>query len=171
VTDQDRNKAWGFALFGDDVRAEVGGKLSLMGMYQAELFLPDTIPLPTVIPKFVILISYYEIRGALQEDISFKITYGADNDPLMEIPISRKEILSEQAQGTFTPDGASENVERIFGMRLPLALTPFVVSKLGRLRVRAHYSDGKILRLGTMAIRQVPEVEFQNMLGVIPPGK
>jgi hypothetical protein len=168
VTNQDRNKAWGFVLFGDDVRAEVGGKLSLMGMYQAEMFFPDTLPMPTVIPKFVLLILYYEIHGALQEDFSFKITYGADNDLLMEIPVPRKEILAEQAKTTFATDSTSEDTERIFHIRMPVALSPFVVQKLGRLRVRAHYTDGKILKLGSIALRQVPEAEFQNMLGIAP---
>jgi hypothetical protein len=89
----------------------------------------------------------------------------------MEIPISRKDILDGQAQTTFTPDSTSEDSERIFSVRMPIALSPFVVSKLGRLRVRAHYSDGKILKLGSIAIRQVPEAEFQSMLGIVPPDK
>jgi len=79
VTHQDRNKAWGFALFGDDVRAEIGGKTSLMGLYQADMFFPDNLPLPIVLSKFVIHIMYYEIIGSIEGDFSFEVTYGPKN--------------------------------------------------------------------------------------------
>jgi hypothetical protein len=168
VTNQDRNKAWGFALFADDVRAEIGGKVSLMGMYQAEMFFPDNMPLPGVVPKLVVMIVYYEIHGSLQEDVSFKITYGLENDLLAEVAVPRTDILAGQAQAPM-PDESSKDSERIFNIRMPVVLSPFVIPKLGRLRVRAHYSDGKILRLGSMVLRQVPETEFQSMLGIKPP--
>ena len=54
MTNQDRNKAWGFTLFGDDIRAEVGGKLSLMGMYQGDMFFPSNMALPFLIPKLAV---------------------------------------------------------------------------------------------------------------------
>jgi hypothetical protein len=168
VTNQDRNKAWGFVLFGDDLRAEVGGKLSLMGMYQADMFFPENMPLPIAMPKLVLMIMYYEIHGSLQEDISFKITYGAESTILAEMPISRKDIDAGQAQAQVTQENPTEDSERIFNIRMPAVLSPFVIEKLGRLRVRAHYSDGKILKLGSIAVRQVPETEFQSMLGIKP---
>jgi hypothetical protein len=165
VTNQDRNKAWGFALFGDDIRAEIGGKLSLMGMYQADMFFPDNIPLPIMLPKLVVLIMYYEIHGSLQEDFSFKVTLGPENNVLAEIPVSRKDISAGQAQAPISDENPDENLERIFNIRMPVSLSPFAVDRMERLRVRAHYADGKILKLGSLALRQVPETEFQNMLG------
>jgi hypothetical protein len=56
MMDQQRDKAWGFALFCDDARVEVVGKLSLMGLYQADMFFPSNMPLPTMLPKLVIVI-------------------------------------------------------------------------------------------------------------------
>jgi hypothetical protein len=166
---QDRNKAWGFALFGDDVRAEIGGKLSLMGLYQADMFFPDSMRFPIGLPKLVILIMYYEIQGSLQEDFSFRITYGAENNLLAEIPVSRSDIVAGQAQAPVPEeDDPSERAERIFNMRMPVVLSPFSVDKMGRLRVRAHYSDGKILKLGSIGLKQIPEIDFQNMLGIKP---
>jgi hypothetical protein len=64
---------------------------------------------------------------------------------------------------------SDEDKERIFNIRLPIPLVPFQIDQTARLRVRAHYSDGKILKLGSIGIKQVPEAEFQNMLGIVPP--
>jgi hypothetical protein len=168
VTYQDRNKAWGFTLFGDDLRLEVGGKLSLMGMYQADMFFPSNMQLPSVMPKLVILIVYYEIHGALNEDISFKVSYDTEENVLIDIPLSRKDIIAGQAQGQLADPDPKLDSERVFNIRMPVALSPFTVDRMGRLRVRAHYSDGKILKLGSLLLRQVPETEFQNMLGIGP---
>jgi hypothetical protein len=167
VTNQDRNKAWGFALFGDDVRVELGGKLSLMGTYQADMFFPNNMPLPIILPKISIVVMYYEIQGSIQEDMSFKVTYGPERTLLADVPVSRKDIEGE-TQSPVSTDENTEDAERIFNIRMPINLSPFRVDKMGRLSVRLHYSDGKILRLGSLGLKQIPEPEFQAMLGIRP---
>jgi hypothetical protein len=85
-----------------------------------------------------------EIHGSLQEDFAFKITFGEENNLLIEIPVSRKDVLAAQAQAIFGEDNPAEDTERLFNIRMPVVLGPFVIDKPGRLRVRAHYKDGKI---------------------------
>jgi hypothetical protein len=171
--DQDRNKAWGFALFCDDVRAEVGGKLSLMGLYQADMFLPDSSSAPFVLAKFVVTIFYYEIHDALQEDVTFKIIFDDSDEAkvVAEVPVLRRDIAAAraQAQTTLTSSENPEDSERLFSVRMPVTLSPFVAEKMGRLRVRAHFSDGKILKLGSIGLKQIPEAQFQAMVGIAPP--
>jgi hypothetical protein len=167
VKDQDRNKAWGFSLFCDDARSEVGGKTSLMGLYQSDMFFPDNVPLPVMVPKFIIQIMYYEIIGSIEHDISFKVTLGSKDEAIAEIPILRKDIVAPLAAENLK-NGLAEEEERIFHLRMPLVLSPFHISEMGRLRVRAHYGDGAILKLGSLALRQVSEAEFRGMLGIPP---
>src|SRR5262245_36906957 len=71
--DHDRNVSWGFAHFCDDVRHEEGNKLSLMGLYQNDLIFPGTVAFPVSVPKFVILIMYYEIIGAINGDMNLHV--------------------------------------------------------------------------------------------------
>jgi hypothetical protein len=168
VTDQDRNKAWGFALFADDVRAELGGKISLMGLYQADMVFPGNFPLPAIIPKLVIQIMYYEIVGSIEGDFSFKVTFGPDSQQVAEVPVSRADMAPAAMAVSNEPDSVEEK-ERIFHMRLPLILSPFPIQEMGRLRVRAHYADGAILKMGSIALRQIPEAEFQVLSGMRPP--
>jgi hypothetical protein len=169
VINQDRNKAWGFSLFGDDVRVEVGGKLSLVETYQSDMFFPNSMPLPILLPKISIVVMYYEIHDAIQEDLSFKVTYGPEKTLLAELPVSRKDILEGQSHAPPPPsDLDDEDNEKIFNIRMPINLSPFRVDQMGGLRVRAHYSDGKILKLGSLWLKQIPETDFQNMLGIKP---
>jgi hypothetical protein len=166
--DQDRNKAWGFALFGDDVRVELGGKTSLMGIYQSDMLFPGSMKFPFLLPKFIIQVMYYEMVSAIDGDLVFRVTQGSKHDTIAEMPILRKDLrVAATAIGN---EEASEDFERIIHIRMPLVLSPFQITEVGRLRVRAHYSDGAVLKLGSIAIRQLPDDEFRVVTGlpVIP---
>ena len=165
---QDRNKAWGYALFADDIRVEVGGKTSLMGIYQADMIFADNIPLPFIVSKFVIQVMYFELIGSIEGDFSIKVTYGKDNTLLVEVPVIRKELRAPEGARQALAEDLVEDAERIFHMRMPVVLSPFVIAETGRVRIRAHYADGSILKLGSIAITQIPERDFQAMSGIPP---
>lgn len=142
----------------------------MMGSYQADLFLPDNTSFPLLIPKFCILVMYYEIRDALTDDVMLKVTFGPENVSLIEFPLLRKDIVATltAAPESIPEDVTPEDKERIYHSRFPIALSPFSIPSTGRLRVRAHYSNGSILKLGSLAVRRVPIEEFNKMIGVIP---
>jgi len=161
VKEQDHNNAWGFTLFVDDVRQEIGGKLSLMGLYQAEMLLPANLTFPVNIAKLCLMVMYYEKKGSLSDDITFKITFGEQEQPLLEFTILRADITGPPE--TASPaDLLPGDKERVLHSRLPIVLSPFLIPGVGRLRVRAHYTDGSVLKLGSIAIRTVPVDEFNK---------
>lgn len=168
MTNQDRDKAWGFTLFGDDIRAELGGKLSLMGLYQSDMIFPGSINFPITISKFILLVMYYEVVGAVDGDINLRVTFGPKNESIIEMPVLRKDL--DNLATNVGNEESSEDSERIFHIRLPLVLSPFTIAGTGRLRVRAHYGNGTVLKLGSIAIKQLPDEEFKAITGfpVVP---
>lgn len=161
MTDQDRNKAWGFSFFADDLRLELGNKSSLMGIYQADMLFPESMKVPFLISKLVIQIMYYEIVGAVDGDVTFRVTYGSNNQTLAEAPILRADISAAPV----VPSN-EEELERVVHFRIPIAISPFQITEAGRIRVRAHYSDDSILKLGSIAIRRITESEFSAVTGL-----
>src|ERR1043165_3972844 len=122
--DQDRRKAWGFSLFADDFRAEIGGKTTLVGMYQGDMIIQGTFPV--VVPRFVVLISYYELKDALDTDIVFKLSHGVDDTMVAEITVLRQDLRNQSrtdlvAQSS-PEDTRPEDMERIFHLRLPFIM-------------------------------------------------
>ncbi len=165
---QDRTKAWGFAVFADDIRFEVGGKTSLMGMYQSDMVFPDSMKFPIIIPRLIIQVMYYEIVGAIEDDISFKVTYARDMT-IAEVPVLRKDLATAATSAaTAARDEPDEEPERIFHIRLPIGISPWSLTEFGRLKVRAHYGNGAVLKLGSMVVKQMPDVEFQAVTGLLP---
>lgn len=145
---RDHGDTWGFALFGDDLRQEVGGKISLMGLYQSDFLFRGE--LPFVVAKFVILVMYYETVGATEGDIQFKIHLPGDeaDKPSLEFPIPRATMPLLLAQLE-----SEEDTDRIHHIRIPVVLSPLVIAREGLIKVRAHYEDGSILRLGRLQVR------------------
>ena len=150
------------------MRVEMGGKTSLMGMYQSDMLFPGSTKLPFLLPKFIVQIMYYEIFGAIDADLTFRVTFGPKNETIAEMPVLRNDLagLAAATKNEKTP----EDSERIVHIRMPLVLSPFPIPEMGRLRVRAHYGDGAVLKLGSIAIRQIPNEEFQAITGLpVPP--
>jgi hypothetical protein len=83
----------GVHLFADDLRHEVGGKMSLMGMYQVDMIYPMDFPI--TITKLVLLIKYYEVRRAFKDDLEVKVFFHGDAEDsptvLMTIPGSTRD--------------------------------------------------------------------------------
>jgi hypothetical protein len=170
----DRRNAWGFSLFGDDIRAELGGKASLMGLYQTDYLFQGTYPF--AVSKFVIFIMYYELVEKMTSDITFKIHLPGDGPerPILEFPILRKDLPIGDPKNQPEADD-EEEVERISHARIPIILSPLVIPAEGFVKVRAHFNDGSVLRLGRLRMRAIgPEEAAALGVGseqtVKPPG-
>lgn len=166
MSEQDRNKAWGFSIFGDDIRVEVGGKMSLMGLYQADMFFPDNLPFPISIPRMCILVMYYELKDSIEGDVLFKVSFGSEANELLEFTLPRQDLA--EASESIPTDTRSDGTERIAHSRIPIVLSPFVIPELGRLRVRAHFANGSTLKMGSIAVRQIPVEQFNQMIQAGP---
>ena len=154
--DQDRRNAWGFSLFADDLRSEAGGKVSLMGIYQDDMIFLG-VSFPIVLPRFVVLISYFEIPDSIKSDVTFKVSYIEEANVIAHTLVHRKDIQIKSP-----PEPSNEDKpERIFHARVPLIMSPFPIEQAGPVRVRAHYSDGAILKLGALGIKSITIEEWK----------
>lgn len=139
--------SWGFSLFCDDIRPEIGGKYSLMGVYQADILFPS--PAPFSVPKFGILVKYYETIDSRTDDLSLRVYLPGDQKdaPTLTMPVPRPEI------GPRPPD-LEEDQERIFAATVPIMFAPLIVTKEGYIKVRMFRGD-IVTNLGSLKVRQI----------------
>ncbi len=145
--------SWGFSLFCDDIRAEVGGKFSVMGVYQTDMIFQQEPPF--TLAKFAILVKYYELPDIFHEDITMKVYLPGDNkdSPTLAMPIPRQSLRMGEA-----PYELEEGQERLFNLTLPIMFSPLLVSKEGFLKVRAVCGD-IITNLGSLMLRKIRQNE------------
>lgn len=123
-------------LYCDDIRQEVGGKISLMGIYAGKLIVPS---IPIVLPKLCILIKVLTDVSDPFRRLSAHIERGEERTSLL----STGEIALPQAQ---IEDAAAKksNAKRFTVVQLHFVLSPFQIEAPMLLRVRIETERGSI---------------------------
>jgi hypothetical protein len=157
--------SWGFSLFCDDIRFEMGAKMSVMGIYQTDLIVPPGVELPFVIAKFGILIKYYERKDAFKDDIVLRVFLPGDatDAPTVAVPLPRAGL------GSTVPPlyPLDEDQERVFSLTFPIVLSPMTVKQEGFVKVRAVCGD-VTTKLGSLMLRKARSDEVVQFPGLPP---
>ncbi len=136
------------SIFCDDLRQEVGGKLTFVGVYTGALWVPS---LPTVLPKFVVAVTLIADSLPRNGELEFKILR---ND---EVIASRTLdaaglVVNSPSAGQI---GTASDIETVQVVRAFFAFAPFEIDSPGILRVRATV-DGEELKAGGLTIDLLP---------------
>lgn len=134
-------------IYCDDIREEVGEKLSYMGVYRATLIVDK---LPVVLPKFCIVMS---IKAPTTDPIrSMTVRVLRDKDPLQEISFDEDKIRRFiEASNTWTDD---ERETRIQSLSINTIFSPLRLESPCIIRIRAiterEELRGQSLRITTL---------------------
>lgn len=143
----------GHTVFCEDIRQEVGGKVSFMGVYQGALQVHTRFP--AAIPRFVFAISYLQRKSVFQPKVALRIYLPGDED--------EKPSIESNVDGPAVPDVADlPGVDDQFIlMRADVALAGLTIKEPGVIKVRA-FRDGTLYPLGSLAVLQGDIVEQPN---------
>lgn len=133
--------------FCDDVRYEIGNKMSLMGIYGPELYVMGTAP--TVLPKLVVVLEAITDFEDSFREIGLRIKMrGAEHD-MLSVTIPTPEMPPK-----------AEDTSRVI-LRAAIPVSPFVVAEEGILEVYADIDDESV-RAGRLGIHLVPPPSPSN---------
>lgn len=140
---------YGYTVFCDDIREEVGGKRSLMGIYSGDMLFQDDAP--GVIPSFVAQINWLCGKDCFPSSIEF-ILY-KDTDDLRELLFSAK-IDSENLPRlpAPAPDKHDPDAPAVANFQFQARFSNLEFDGPCRLRVRALV-DGVEHRIGAISVR------------------
>jgi hypothetical protein len=139
------NDRYVFCLYSDDIRQEINGKISLIGVYQGGMSVFGE--LPQDLPKLVV--STY-INSPIQKPFKRVIVEIILNNRTLETIEMPKDVLNNM-QESITQN---ENFELI-SVNMVVTLQPFKVNEGGRLNVRVN-ADNEILESNALIINPVP---------------
>jgi hypothetical protein len=145
----DGRKAWGTTVFCDDIRQEVGGKVSLIGIYAGDMNVH--VDFPYVAPKFGLWIKYFEVPDTHDEDAKLRVYLPGEIDPSIEADIPLREVRNK----TLIAPPSEQDSEQWLMLQMPILVTPLVLRQPGQIKVRLEIG-GEVVRLGTLAITHSP---------------
>lgn len=124
-----------FAIFCDDVRREVGGKLTFIGVYQSALYAGS---MPGVIPQLFCVLYFRYPLTRHSSDVEFKI-------------FSDERLLASKKAHPLPPIDSIDPSHKVATATAVFQFVPFEIVGPGLLRARA-YIDGEEVRAGTLRI-------------------
>lgn len=143
----------GFVTFCDDIRYEIGNKVSYMGVYRSELFAENY---PLLLPKFALAIHYTQGIDLPRPAVKIRVFYEPDAGEVVELATLEMPENAEPKAGEFSGDLVAASFEVVF--------SPLNVPGPGLLRARA-YREGAEIRLGSLPFRQANRAGEQAAAG------
>ena len=142
----------GSVIFCDDVREEVGGKFTLVGVYNGIMYY--MVPFPTFMPKLAMRVSYVETPGESTEAVEIKVLAISSGH---EAQILFSHLLPAEARDNVTAPPKLDEDSRVFLTAMfNIIISPLLVPGPCKISVRAYRGDVE-LRLGSLRIMHHPD--------------
>lgn len=121
------------AIFCDDIRQEIGGKLSFMGCYQGELIVPMA---PVALPKLCLYATIWTPKDRPFKSLMLRVVQDDDKElARLEIPEEGLAEVSLILDETATRKSVSTAI----------VFSPFAIEKPTSLRLMATTEEGEII--------------------------
>ena len=119
------------AIFCDDIRQEMGNKVSFMGCYQSELFVPFV---PLMLPKLCVQVTISTAKERPIKSLTVRLDQGANQLAVIEVP-------SDDFARSMPP--VPEDATR-WSASVGVMLSPFSITEQGELRVVVITEEGEM---------------------------
>jgi hypothetical protein len=148
---------YGYTIFCDDVRQELGGKTSFIGVYSGMMLVHGEFPL--TLPKFGFGISLLQRREIFEANVELQIFLPGDAEESPSIALQGSEAVEGAiaARTAAEVEGLPKGDERIIAMHMNVIAAPLILKEPGIMKVRAALRRGDVIRLGTIRIVSQPQ--------------
>jgi hypothetical protein len=134
----------GQVIFCDDLRQEIGAKVSFVGVYSEQILFPPNTIFPAFVPKICAAIFWHEPMDGHASRLAFRIHFcNLDAGPedfsgplLAEMTYDTATLFSQ-----FAPPGNSESLKMTRQLLSLFALSPCTIPHPGKLRVTVERDD------------------------------
>jgi len=133
------SSTFGLTEFCDDIRDEVDGKKSLIGVYTGDLFVDRGFP--AIIPQLAVYVTLVEPFDQSREPVTVKVFVPGEKADQVIVDVDLPVDRFERA------DNISDS-ECLYSV-LSFRMTPLLIFREGRIKVRA-YKGSEEIKLGTI---------------------
>jgi len=144
-------------LYSDDVRYEVGGKVSYIGCYNGELWVKD---FPLTLPKLCVTLWARIPHSNPVESLIFRVF---KNDELLHEQNANIADVPQAHSADFWEQQRPSDMETFTMLMTTVIFSPMLLEDACYIRVRAFTSDGDELKAPALHIRIAPP-EFKEFL-------
>lgn len=131
-----------YATYCDDVRYELNGKTSLIGIYAGKMYVPT---FPAHLPKLCVVVTAVTPIDQQFKGFSIKATYN-------DTTLGEMAVTAEQMEGQ-TNDEQNGTLQSLSAQ---MVFSPFAMQEPGKLRV-TFTSEGEEIKCNALVVSQPPD--------------
>lgn len=143
----DSPDVFGTTIFCDDIRTEIDGKVTFVGVYSQQMFIHGEFPV--TLPKFSFGIIFVQKKSVFEANLGIRIFLPGDADdaPSVQADLSEGHEGAILAAASASPD----TPQAIVVLRSNLVLAPLEIKQAGAIKVRIA-RRGDLVRLGALEV-------------------
>lgn len=138
-------KRYAHAIYCDDIRNEIGGKMTLVGIYSGQLL---AAAVPCTLPKLCLVLTLSTAKDEPFKSISITGKFS-------ENEVFRMELAEEQIEEIRAQAGPPKPDARHYSMQLMAILSPFQLEHAGKLSLEV-LADGERLECAGLEMAEAP---------------
>lgn len=144
-------QAHGITMFCDDIRHEIGGKMTLVGCYSSEMTFTN--PAPGILPSFGALVNIRIPNNVRFRSFTLKFIrdYNGGSDELLSLDAEVPEKVFEEDQPSLTHSTADDS-DKIFSLSIPVQWHSLAIDSPGIIKVRLKLDTGQEIKAGSLKI-------------------
>jgi hypothetical protein len=139
--------AFGDVTFCDDIRNEVGGKITLVGVYPHVMYVHSDFP--ATLPKLGLLIKYSERLDAPRENVELMVFLPGELEPTVRGTLPIQELTTSSDTSEF--EAPESELPHYAHVGVQVVFSPLLLKQQGSIIVRAVRA-GEEIRLGRLSI-------------------
>ena len=135
-------------IYCDDIRQEVGGKLSLIGVYNGVMYVPQ---FPAILPKLWIKATYVCSRDDPPKSLKMRVY--KNNEPMADLD-ALPEYLAQLASMRESGVPLAEGSQKVISSHAQVCLSPLVLDGPCTLRIAAFVGKDEVRGVGLQVQQQ-----------------
>ena len=128
-------------IFCDDIRHEINGKISYIGVYSSDLIVPS---LPVTLPKLCLSVKVVAPADKPLESLTLRIL--KNEEVLQEISVEEEQLNTASESSEYMTD--EERQERVQSAQFMLVFSPIQFEERCVLKVRVQTEDEELQGIG-----------------------
>lgn len=148
----------GFVTFCDDIRHEVTGKMTLVGVYNGQMIVGGTLPI--TLPQICAVITFRFLPPSEPMKLAIKVFMSGQDEPLFMMETEINPAEAETAVTEVVPSEDDPHKITFARMVITPQIQGLMITEACTLKVRAYIGDDEI-RLGALPIIVAPN-QLQN---------
>lgn len=149
-----------YAVYSDDIRLEVGNKLTLVGVYNADMFVSV---IPVFIPRLGVWVVFRSPTGQPLKSLEFKVARGSD--VVLEVAVLPEQIANARRAQNPRPVGQDPSLHFVVGFNVllpPMTIAAPCTFNTTVIADGVEYAAGRLhVGLGSQTLSSLPSAGSQ----------